>query len=89
MTVEDLIKELKALDPNSQVVISKDAEGNGFSPLCELALGKYDPYNTWDGEWWDQRELDEMAGMDAEDAEALHGTISDKAVEAVCLWPTN
>lgn len=33
MKVEALIKILSTLDPESQVILQKDAEGNGYSPL--------------------------------------------------------
>lgn len=56
MTVEDLIQELHliiAANPDmktAQVVQSKDAEGNGFSPLDELCVSKYLADSTWSGE---------------------------------------
>lgn len=33
MTVAELIEELKKLPPESHVILQKDAEGNGYSPL--------------------------------------------------------
>jgi len=32
MTVQDLIHDLKDLPPHLEVIMAKDAEGNGFSP---------------------------------------------------------
>ena len=32
------------------VILSKDAEGNGFSPLADLGLFHYEPDSTWSGE---------------------------------------
>jgi|WetSurMetagenome_2_1015567.scaffolds.fasta_scaffold15150_2 hypothetical protein len=34
MTVRQLIKELQKLPQNRQVILQKDAEGNGYSPLA-------------------------------------------------------
>lgn len=56
MTVEDLIQELQliiAANPDmksAQVVQSKDAEGNGYSPVDELCVAKYLAENAYSGE---------------------------------------
>lgn len=34
MQVKDLIKQLQLLDPEMQVILQRDAEGNGYSPLA-------------------------------------------------------
>lgn len=50
MTVRDLIAELEKLPPESQVIIQKDAEGNGYSPLADVdGNAIYQPYTTWAG----------------------------------------
>jgi hypothetical protein len=51
MTVTELIAKLQNLPADSQVVMSKDAEGNDFSPLEECIVGHYEPYTTWSGEF--------------------------------------
>lgn len=33
MTVADLIEELSKIDPDRVLIMQKDAEGNGYSPL--------------------------------------------------------
>jgi hypothetical protein len=33
MKVKKLIKKLKKMDPEAQVILQKDPEGNGYSPL--------------------------------------------------------
>lgn len=38
MTVAELIDQLSALPADALVVLSRDAEGNGYSPLAEYAL---------------------------------------------------
>lgn len=70
--VEDLIKELQKLDPKSIVILQKDSEGNGYSPLSGIdGNAVYVPDNTWSGTAfsrdysaedydWDQDEYDEL-----------------------------
>lgn len=53
ITVTDLIKDLSELDGDLIVVQSKDAEGNSYSPLAGIAVGKYEAESTWSGEFWD------------------------------------
>jgi len=83
MTVEDLIQELQliiAANPDmrsAQVVQSKDAEGNGYSPVDELCVAKY---------LADDYPLQQVSGEvihpdDADDYEEL--------IDVVCLWPVN
>ena len=49
MTVGDLIKQLKGFDKTRKVILSKDSEGNDFSPLDECSTGMYVPESTWNG----------------------------------------
>jgi len=50
--VKELIKLLNDLPPEALVVLSKDAEGNGYSPLATDGLGLYQYVAncTWAGE---------------------------------------
>lgn len=48
MTVGELIEELRMLDENALVILQKDGEGNGYSPLAG-ADGDNLVYNTWSG----------------------------------------
>jgi hypothetical protein len=78
-TVGQLVTALLELPQDAVVVLSKDAEGNGFSPVAApvdedgYSTGFYRAETTWSGE---------MFGGDDEER-------PDDAVEAVCLWPTN
>jgi len=54
MTVAELRKALGAFPDDLQVVASKDAEGNGFSPVEELLSGHYEPDSTYSGEFNDE-----------------------------------
>ena len=50
MTVQELIAELKKLPPESQVIMQKDAEGNGYSPLAAVdGNAIYQADTTWHG----------------------------------------
>lgn len=51
MTVKDLREILDTLDPELEIVLQKDSEGNGYSPLYKFYEGHYTPYNTWSGEF--------------------------------------
>lgn len=50
LTVGEFITELQKLDPCRVLVMAKDAEGNGFSPLGGLWEGAYKPDSTWSGQ---------------------------------------
>ena len=50
MTVAELVKMLKAFEPDRVVVLQKDAEGNGYSPLIEAYPGMYRAETTWYGD---------------------------------------
>jgi hypothetical protein len=73
MTVKELKKELKGITDNYIVVMSKDSEGNSYSPLYQLDKVKYLPETTYDGVLMDS---DEQLLLKVKD-------------NAVCLWPTN
>lgn len=38
MTVKELIEQLKAYNPNAEVILAQDPEGNGFWGAYEVAL---------------------------------------------------
>lgn len=71
MTVGQLIEALKVLPPDAEVVLARDAEGNGFSSLETV-----DP-TRWDGEdvLWDEAG-EEHASIDDFGGDAC-----------VALWP--
>lgn len=83
-TVAQLIARLQKLPLAAQVVVAKDSEGNGFSPIAvehpdaskpDISVGFYVPESTWAGEFYtgEFHQDDKQAG----------------GVDAVCLWPTN
>lgn len=85
MTVRDLLEALEGIDPDRLVVMSKDSEGNGYSPLADVNPDNiYVADSTWSGDIW-PGEYDSEWFDDQEDFE----TIKAEGVSAVVLWPTN
>jgi len=77
MTVKELIGKLKKMEPNQLVVMSKDSEGNNYSPISGIDNGRYLPTETWYGE-----RLYDCPDV----AECEH---AKNEVKAVFLWPIN
>jgi hypothetical protein len=50
MKVAELIEQLRVFPQDSIVILQKDAEGNGFSPLDGLDVGHYVAETAWYGE---------------------------------------
>jgi hypothetical protein len=73
MKVKDFIEKLKELDQEAEVVLSKDAEGNSFSPVCDFSTGTYAADTTYSGEFTSDY---------SEEGES-------PPVRAICLWPVN
>jgi hypothetical protein len=87
-TVGDLLAALAKLDPSLPIVISRDEEGNGFSPLADWEEGAYAPdvwgegdLSTYSGQLVDENPDSDEEG-DAED----EGRVS---VKVLVLWPEN
>ena len=86
MNVGELETLLKTLPDDTEIVMSKDAEGNAYSPLSGHWLGHYLPDTTWSGDLWseeDERDFDPDIPEDAEVCPPVD------AVKALVLWPTN
>lgn len=84
-TVKELIEELKKLPPNAQVILQKDGEGNGFSPLSGVSGSCiYVPESSWHGEVYDTNWSASDACMSDED-----WTEFCKQEKCVILEPTN
>lgn len=86
MTIDELRKHLDDLDlpGDTPVVLAKDAEGNGFSPLVEAEVAMYAAESTWSGDRY-MPEEERLAEDDPDD----YAEAPDDAVRAVFLWPTN
>lgn len=59
MKVKELQKLLKTKDGEMEVILQKDAEGNGFSPLEDVYEAAYEPDNSWSGWVIDDDDVDE------------------------------
>lgn len=87
MKVKDLITKLQEQDPNAIVIMQKDSEGNGYSPLFDVDDGHYQADSTWNG----QPVLVELTpelrqlGFSEDDLAREDGEVS----EAVFLIPIN
>jgi hypothetical protein len=44
------LAEFDGLPDDTLLVLSQDAAGNSYSPLCEIEEAGYLPENTWSGE---------------------------------------
>jgi|1_EtaG_2_1085319.scaffolds.fasta_scaffold208990_1 hypothetical protein len=82
MKLSELIKQLRGIankrDDDPLVVLSKDSEGNSFSPCYEPSDGLFYIANTsWYGDVYDEEDLEDCE-IDKEDTEPV-----------VVLWPTN
>ena len=83
------VKELKALladaDDNDEVVLSKDAEGNRYSPLSNCWQATYVPNSAWSGNVY----IRELSIQDLEEGcseEDLYD--GDDGQPALVLMPT-
>ena len=77
MKVKDLIKILKTLPPNYQVILASDAEGNSYSPLSDDAYctAEYTPETTYYGDVWTEENAKEDGRKYKENC--------------IVFWPTN
>ena len=86
MKVKELLTQLLLVDPNREVVLQKDAEGNGYSPLRGVDdNAAYSPENTWSGEVKRQKlsEEDIKQGFGQEDV------APEGAQPCLVLYPVN
>tara|TARA_S200002703_G_scaffold108388_1_gene94176 strand:+ start:354 stop:617 length:264 start_codon:yes stop_codon:yes gene_type:complete len=87
MKVKELIRLLERCNSEDLVVMSKDGEGNGYSPLYTIdGESRYRPNSTWSGEIG-LRQLDEYyesRGYSEEDVMS-----EEDSQNCVVLWPTN
>ena len=48
MNVSELISILNQFEPDAEIVLSRDSEGNGFAPVDEVSRGLYSPHGRGD-----------------------------------------
>lgn len=86
MKVKDLIELLQLQDPEDIVVLSKDAEGNDFSPLEECSISrKYIPETTWSGAICFRTAEEALRTEEIEDLEDF----PEEGINCIVLWPVN
>ena len=81
MTVKELLKILQDCNENDVVVLSRDAEGNGFRPLDDVQTDSL--YE--DGEVY----LKELTEEDKKEGYGEEDVGSEDSIPAVILWPTH
>lgn len=88
MKVKDLheiLSELLEVDPEMEIIMSKDSEGNAFSPLCDWSCGIYIPESTWHGSLYDIGWSADEAYMSQEE----WNKFIDENPRSIIFWPTN
>lgn len=83
MTVKELIEVLKEEDPKRIVVMSKDSEGNNFSPLSSFSLNIYKAETTWYGDIGLEELTPELRKAGYEEDDVISGE------KALVFWPVN
>lgn len=65
MTVGELLRYLATRPADHPVILSKDAEGNSYSPLADAREGFYLADSTWSGEvnWPDDETPEGVAAV--------------------------
>lgn len=85
MTVKELIEALAEANPDAQVILQKDGEGNGYSPLAGFATTCiYSPESTWSGSVVDTLWTSSEACMHPEEWEKLK-----QKPRCLLLYPVN
>lgn len=85
MTVKELKDAISALPDEMEVILQKDSEGNGYSPLAGADPDAvYVPKTTWFGEVYDTKWTADNAGM----TEGDWNQIKSKP-RALVLYPIN
>jgi len=83
MTVKQLKEKLEKLNENDIVIMSKDAEGNGFSPLSDLSEDSYEETTTAYGEVGIRELTPELEKQGYSEEDLNNGK------PCVTLWPVN
>lgn len=85
MNVRELKAALVGLPDDMEVVMSSDAEGNNYSPLCDADPGHiYIPESTWSGEVYHEDWSADDACMEEDDWNEML-----KRPRTLVLWPVN
>lgn len=83
MKVKDLIEILKNVDPELTVVLSRDAEGNGYNEWS----GSYATDMVWDGDYGGEVGYTKLTKQLIE-ANYSEDDMIENGVPAFVMWPT-
>lgn len=75
MNIKELREALSGHPDDMEVILQKDAEGSGYSPLAGAEPGMYEAETTWSGEVIHEDDYDPDDRPDA--------------IKALVLWPVN
>jgi hypothetical protein len=85
MTVKELKEKLTNMPDDMQVILQKDSEGNGYSPLAGADNDAvYVPENSYSGEVYSMKWTADEADMSENEWEKIR-----KKPRALILYPTN
>jgi hypothetical protein len=85
MNVRELIEQLSTMDPEMQVIMQSDSEGNGYSPLAGSdPAGIYEEETSYSGTVYDAKWTADESGLDQEEWEEIL-----KMPRACVLFPVN
>ena len=80
MKVKQLKNLLNDFDDNMEVIVSRDEEGNGFSPLYVVEQGYYLPDCDYFGDVFCEQDIEDMK---------KDGEMINNLQDAIILWPKN
>lgn len=86
MTVAQLIKCLQSENPKAQVVLQKDSEGNGYSPLSGADAAYYVLGSAWSGTVYAKKWSASDCCMEDDEHAKM---VKDKSAQCVVLYPIN
>lgn len=90
MKVKDLIEELSKMNPEHEVIMQKDSEGNGYSPLHNLFDNSvYVPDSNWSGCIYVDELNSELIGQGFSEEDLCPDDERENGQKCVVLAPTN
>lgn len=84
MKVHELITYLKNFNPDAELIVQADGEGNSYSPLAGADKGFYVADTTWSGTFYDHSWTADDCDMDDEEFAELQSLPL-----AIVLYPVN
>lgn len=87
MTVKELIEQLQKEDQDRVVIMAKDSEGNGYSPLSSFWTGAYKAEASWSG-YVGAESMDDFTEEDLAEGYGEEDVIED-GEPALILTPVN